>query len=50
MTFYEGMKALVGKGKTTDVVYLDLRKAFDMVQHHIRISELNRYALGGWTK
>jgi len=50
MTFYDGMKALVGKGKTTDVVYLDLRKAFDIVQHHIRISELKRYTLGGWTK
>jgi len=39
---YNGKMALVEKGRTMDFIYLDLCKAFDMVVHHILISELER--------
>jgi len=41
MAFYNGAMVLVDKGRATDVMYLDLCKGFDMIPHHILISDVD---------
>ena len=49
VSFYDGFTVLVDRGRATEIVCLDLCKAFDTVLHDVLVSKLEGNGFDRWT-